>query len=159
MAKWQNISWRTGTKGKLRARFAAVRVRSRRRITAADQGQDASTRARGASLAHRRTQGFGREEVLSRQPTREERPSRFGSNDQGAMDLRAGAPAVERRAWPGSLRGPLLARSSSSRAHDDDRLRLPPVSPARNHEAGKKESAVHPLSQLCPPYVTPFSRS
>ena len=26
-AKWQNISWRTGTKGKLTARFAAVRVR------------------------------------------------------------------------------------------------------------------------------------
>ena len=26
-ATWQNISWRTGTKGKLRARFAAVRVR------------------------------------------------------------------------------------------------------------------------------------
>ena len=25
--KWQNISWRTGTKGKLKARFAAVRVR------------------------------------------------------------------------------------------------------------------------------------
>jgi SRSO17 transposase len=27
-AKWQNISWRTGTKGKLEARFAAVRVRT-----------------------------------------------------------------------------------------------------------------------------------
>jgi SRSO17 transposase len=26
-AKWQNISWRTGTKGKLKARFTAVRVR------------------------------------------------------------------------------------------------------------------------------------
>jgi SRSO17 transposase len=26
-ATWQNISWRTGTKGKLKARFAAVRVR------------------------------------------------------------------------------------------------------------------------------------
>jgi hypothetical protein len=26
-ATWQNISWRTGTKGKLEARFAAVRVR------------------------------------------------------------------------------------------------------------------------------------
>src|SRR5712691_11121123 len=26
-APWQNISWRTGTKGKLKARFAAVRVR------------------------------------------------------------------------------------------------------------------------------------
>jgi SRSO17 transposase len=27
-AKWQSISWRTGTKGKLKARFAAVRVRT-----------------------------------------------------------------------------------------------------------------------------------
>ena len=27
-ARWQNISWRTGTKGKLKARFAAVRVRT-----------------------------------------------------------------------------------------------------------------------------------
>ena len=26
-AKWQSVSWRTGTKGKLKARFAAVRVR------------------------------------------------------------------------------------------------------------------------------------
>jgi SRSO17 transposase len=27
-AKWQNVSWRIGTKGKLKARFAAVRVRT-----------------------------------------------------------------------------------------------------------------------------------
>ena len=27
-AKWQNVSWRNGTKGKLEARFAAVRVRT-----------------------------------------------------------------------------------------------------------------------------------
>ena len=27
-AKWQTVSWRTGTKGKLKARFAAVRVRT-----------------------------------------------------------------------------------------------------------------------------------
>jgi len=27
-AKWQRVSWRTGTKGKLKARFAAVRVRT-----------------------------------------------------------------------------------------------------------------------------------
>jgi SRSO17 transposase len=26
-ARWRNISWRTGTKGKLKARFAAIRVR------------------------------------------------------------------------------------------------------------------------------------
>ena len=27
-AKWQNVSWRNGTKGRLKARFAAVRVRA-----------------------------------------------------------------------------------------------------------------------------------
>ena len=27
-AKWRNVSWRTGTKGKLKARFAAVRIRT-----------------------------------------------------------------------------------------------------------------------------------
>ena len=27
-AKWQTVSWRTGTKGKLKARSAAVRVRT-----------------------------------------------------------------------------------------------------------------------------------
>jgi SRSO17 transposase len=40
-AKWQTVSWRTGTKGKLKARFAAVRIRiadgSPRRIR--DKGQ------------------------------------------------------------------------------------------------------------------------
>jgi SRSO17 transposase len=33
-SKWQNVSWRNGTKGRLKARFAAVRVR----IARADQG-------------------------------------------------------------------------------------------------------------------------
>src|SRR5262249_30360067 len=46
------------------------------------------------------------------------------------MDLRAGSPAVERRTWSRSLRGPILAGPSPSCAHDDDRLRFPPVSPA-----------------------------
>jgi hypothetical protein len=45
-ATWQNISWRTGTKGKLEARFAAVRVRVSDH-TAADQGQESATSARG----------------------------------------------------------------------------------------------------------------
>src|SRR3954470_23158102 len=75
------------------------------------------------------------------------------------MGLRAGTPAVERRTWPRSLRGPVLARPSPSRAHDDDRIRLPPVSPPRNRKAEKKESTAHRPSQLCPPFVTPFSRS
>src|SRR4029079_11662190 len=63
-AEWRTISWRTGTKGKLKARFAAVRRADRRRTTAADQGQGPATLARGGGLAGRRTQNVGREEIL-----------------------------------------------------------------------------------------------
>ena len=75
------------------------------------------------------------------------------------MDLRAGSPATERRTRSRSLRGPILARTASSCTHDDDRLRFPPVSPAQNSKAGKKESTGRRLSQLCPPYATPSSNS
>ena len=44
------------------------------------------------------------------------------------------------RARSRSLRGPLLAGSASPCAHDDDRLRLPPASPAQNSSAEKTRS-------------------
>src|SRR5262249_40005545 len=50
-------------------------------------------------------------------------------------------------------------RPSPTCAYDDDRLRLPPASPARNSKAGKKESMGRRLNQLCPPYATPSSNS
>src|SRR5215813_543516 len=131
----------------------------RRRTTTADQGQRPATPTRGRGLAYRRTQDVGREEILSRQPGGEDRPAHLGSHHQGAMGLRASPPATERRTWPRSLRGTILARPSPSCAYDDDRLRLPPASPARNCKAGKKESTGRRLSQLCPPYVTPSSNS
>jgi hypothetical protein len=43
------------------------------------------------------------------------------------------------------LRGPILARLASSRAHDDDRLRLPPESPPQKSEAEKR-----PPPRRCP---------
>jgi SRSO17 transposase len=58
-AKWPNVSWRNGTKGRLEARFAAVRVRT----SAADQGHGPAASSGGRSLAHRRTQNVGREEI------------------------------------------------------------------------------------------------
>src|SRR5437016_6111140 len=69
------------------------------------------------------------------------------------------APGTERRTRSRSLRGPILARTASSRAHDDDRLRFPPVSPAQNRKAGKKESTGRRLSQPCPPCARPSSKS
>src|SRR4051812_24131454 len=52
-----------------------------------------------------------------------------------------------------------MARPSSSCAHDDDRVRLPPASPPRNSKAEKKESTGPRLSRLCPPCATPSSNS
>ena len=122
----------------------------RRRTTAADQGQGSAASAGGRGLAHRRTPHVGREEILSRQPARRDGPAHLGRHHQGAMDLRAGSSAAERRTRSRSLRGTILARPSPSCAHDDDRLRLPPASPPRNSEAGKKESTGHRLSQALP---------
>src|SRR4029453_15096229 len=131
----------------------------RRRATAADQGQGSATSAREWGLAHRRTQDVGREEILSRQPAGEDRPAHLSGHHQGALDLRAGSPADERRTRSRSLRGTILARPSPACAYDDDRLRLPPASPPRSSKAGKKESAGHRRSRLCQPCATPSSNS
>src|ERR1700704_563705 len=131
----------------------------RRRTTTANQGQGPATSARGGSLAHRRTQGVGREEILSRQPAGKDRPAHLGGYHQGAMDLRTGSPTAEGRTRSRSLRGTILARPSPPCAHDDDRVRLPPASPPCNCKAGKKESTGHRPSRPCQPCATPSSNS
>src|SRR4030088_2003540 len=130
-----------------------------RRSTTANQGQRPATSARGGGLAHRRTQDVGREKILSRQPAGKDGPAHLGGHYQGAMDLRAGSPAAERRTRSRSLRGTILARPSSPRPHDDDRVRLPPESPPRNSKAGKKESTDRRPSRLCQLCATPSSSS
>src|ERR1700719_5201685 len=130
-----------------------------RRTTAADPGQRSATSAWGGGLAHRRTQDVRREEILSRQPAGEDRPAHLGGHNQGALDLRAGSPAAERRTRSRSLRGPIVARAPSSCADDDDRLRFPPASPAQDSKAEKKESTGRRLSRPCQPCDRPSSNS
>ena len=128
-AKWQNITWRTGTKGKLKARFAAVRVRTAdgppQRIR--DKGQQHLPGDEAWLVGEQRASGE-KKYYLANLPARHQ-PAHVGRHHQGAMGLRTGPSADERRTRPRSLRGPILARPSPSRAHDDDRLRLPPASP------------------------------
>src|SRR6266699_6219625 len=156
MAEHQLAHWHEGkAQGSFRRRPCAHSGRT----TTANSGQGPATSARRGGLAHRRTQDVGREETLSRQPAGKDGPAHLGGHHQGAMDLRAGSPAAERRTRSRSLRGTILARPSPSRAHDDDRLRLPPASPPRSSKAGKKESTGHRLSQLCQPCATPSSKS
>src|SRR5262249_3285166 len=75
------------------------------------------------------------------------------------MDLRAGSPAVERRTWSRSLRGPILAGPSPACANDDDPHPFPPVSPPKNSKAEKKESTARRRDRHCPPCARPSSNS
>ena len=76
-----------------------VHTAGRRPTTTADQGQGPTTSAPRRGLAHRRTQDVGREEILSCQPASEDRPAHLSNHHQGALGLRTGSPADERRTW------------------------------------------------------------
>jgi hypothetical protein len=101
-AKWQTVSWRTGTKEKLRARFAAVRVRVAdgppQRIR--DKGQQHLPGEEVWLVGEHRTSGE-RKYYLANLPAKTD--LRLGGHHQGAMDLRAGSSATERRTWSRSL--------------------------------------------------------
>ncbi len=150
---------RVGWEGELGRWLRPFLERLSHKASAADQGQGSATSAGGQGLAHRRTPRIRREEILSPQPPRRDEPAHSGCHHQGTMDLRTGPPADERRTRPRPLRGPILARPSPTRAHDNDRLRLPSASSPHPSEAGKKESTDRHLSQPCPPCVTPSSTS
>src|SRR5262245_51981065 len=75
------------------------------------------------------------------------------------MDLRAGSPAAEKRTWSRSLRGPILAGPPPSCDYDNDHRRFPPISPAQNSKAGKKESTACRRGRHCPPCARPSSNS
>ena len=153
---WRS-SWRTGTKGKLKARFAAVRVRIADGAPQRQGQRPAISTGEEAWLIgeHRMSE---RKNTIS--PTcREDGPAHRGGHYQGAMDLRAGSPAAKRRIRSRSLRGTILARPSSPCAHDDDRVRLPPASPPRNSKAGKKKSTGTPPQPTLPAVATPSSSS
>src|SRR5271154_824748 len=85
-AKWKTVSWRSGTKGRLKARFAAVRVRT------ADGPPRRAPRVRG-------------EEILSCQLARRDGLARLGCDDQGTMGLRTGSSTAEGGTRARPLRG------------------------------------------------------
>src|SRR6476659_6622897 len=88
-----------------------------------------------------------------------DRSAHFGCHHQGTLDLRASPSAAERGAGARPLRRAILARTSQPCAHDNARLRLPPIPSPQTSEAGKKESTDRRLDQACRPSVTPSWRS
>ena len=142
-AKWHTIGWRTGTKGKLKARFAASGA-------VADDHTAIRTKASniypGRGLAYRRTQMS--REILSRQPAaRQMRPWQPPSRRVDCERL----TSIKNSVLP--LRG-RSCKAFTVSAYDMITY-APPASPLAT-ASGKKINGRR-LSQLCPPYDTPSS--
>ena len=158
-AKWKTVSWRSGTKGRLKARFAALRVRTAdgppQRIW--DKGQQHLPGDEAWLIGEQRASGE-KKYYLANLPAATDLRT-LGCHDQGTMDLRTGASAVEGGTRTRSLRGAIMARSSSSRADDNDCLRLPATSSPHTSEAEKKNQRAAASANACQPSVTPSSIS
>ena len=137
-AKWKTVSWRSGTKGRLKARFAAVRVRTAdgppQRIW--DKGQQHLPGDEAWLIGEHRTSGE-KKYYLANLPAGMDLRG-LAATIKARWIWRAGSPTAEGGTRSRSLRGKILARPSSSCADDDDCLRIPPTSPPHKSEAGKK---------------------
>jgi hypothetical protein len=104
---WRRVTWRRGSKGPLAARFAATRIRAGDGATWANNrhlpGEEVwlvgEWRASGERKYH-----------LSSLPPRTSLRA-LACRHQGALGLRAGAPAAEAGTRLGPLRGPVLDRA------------------------------------------------
>ena len=146
---FRTISWRAGTKGPLRAEFAALRVRVADGPVAARAqhlpgaeawlvGEHRAAGERKYYLANLTADALL--ETLAAlikarpRPAVAGRASGNGSSALRSMGLRTDAPAAQGRAGAGPFRGPLLARPAPPRPLVPARIRLPPTPAAR----GKK---------------------
>ena len=136
---WRKLSWRRGVKGRLAARFAAIRVR------VAD-GPPQRIGTMGAQHLP------GEEVWLVGEHRSSGERKYYLSNLPPDLPLKRLAGVVKAR-WVCeqahqqmkeelglALRRPIMARPSPARADEHDRLAVPAVSPPHRGEAGKKES-------------------
>ena len=95
--KWRVAAWRKGTKGLLKARFAAVRVRVAdgppQRIV--EKGMQHMPGEEVWLVGERRT--AGEREILSREPPGRRRSQNAGRHDQGALGLASRLTSNSRR--------------------------------------------------------------
>src|SRR5689334_7193667 len=82
-----------------------------------------------------------REEILPQQPAAADLAAAAGRHGQGALVVRAGAPATQTGTRPRRLRGPILGRPASARADDRHRLCLSATPAPEGGGAGGKRWA------------------
>ncbi len=164
-ATWPEISWRSGTKGKLQARFAAVRVR------VAD-GPAQQIRDKPAQhlpgeavwlVGERRSSGETKY-YLANLPVDTELRRLAAVTKARWVCEQAHQPMKEELGphgepvEPRSLRGPLVDRAAPARAADDDGVRLLAAPPARTEpRAGEKPRPDRRRDRRCPPFGAPSS--
>ena len=158
-AKWRTISWRTGTKGKLKARFAAVRVRVAdgppQRIR--DKGQQHLPGDEAWLIGEHRMSGE-KKYYLANLPARTNLRTLAATikarwiceQAHQQMKEELGLDHFEGRSWQGLHRHALMTMIAYAF------LQHRRLATARRK---KKESMGRRLSQLCPPYATPSSNS
>jgi SRSO17 transposase len=156
-ASWRTISWRSGTKGRLKARFAALRVR------VAD-GPPQRIGTMGAQhlpgdeawlIGERRSTGECKY-YLSNPASRHTTQAACRSH-QGALGMRASASTAQGGVGARPLRRAIVDGSSSTRPHDHDRLRLLASTAPRMREPEKKESTARHLNPVFQPSERPLS--
>jgi SRSO17 transposase len=116
----RRCSWRSGAKGMLSARFAAVRVR----VADAHLGIAWAASSWAGRMAGVRSALQRRAQILLHQPPAQHAAQNPGSRDKGPLVMRAGASATQGRTGPGPLRRQILAGATPSCVIDDDRVQL-----------------------------------
>src|SRR5262249_36580557 len=163
--RWRNITWRTGTKGKLKARFAAVRVRVAdgppQRIR--DKGQQHLPGDEAWLIGEHRMSGETKY-YLANLPAKTDLRTLAATikarwiceQAHQQMKEELGLDHFEGRSWQGLHRHALMTMIAYAFLQH---RRL--AATARQHRKGEKKKTAPPprLSQLCPPYVTPSSSS
>ena len=158
-AKWQTLSWRNGTKGKLEARFAAVRVRTAdgppQRIK--DKGQQHLPGDEAWLIGEHRMSGE-KKYYLANLPAKTDLRTLAATIkarwicEQAHQQLKEelGLDHFEGRSWQGLHRHALMTMIAYAFLQH-----------RRLAHAGrkKKNQTVHRLSRACRPYATPSSSS
>ncbi|MGY4568079.1 SRSO17 transposase [Bradyrhizobium sp. USDA 3256] len=157
-AKWQTVSWRTGTKGRLKARFAAVRVRIAdglpQRIKG--KGQQHLPGEEAWLIGEHRTSGE-KKYYLANLPAATD-PRTLAATikarwicEQAHQQLKEelGLDHFEGRSWQGLYRHALMTMIAYAFLQH-----------RRLAQAERKKESTDPrLSQACRPYATPSSIS
>jgi SRSO17 transposase len=125
-AEFEAVSWRRGTKGKLRAEFAAVRVRiaDGPRVLGHRHGPGEEV-----WLVCERRSGDIKKYYVTNHPSGTSLRA-VAAAIKSSMELRTGASTAQGRDRPRSLRRPILERPCASHPARPHRLRLPSASQA-----------------------------